>query len=142
MSEMNHSGIKGMKWGVRRFQNADGTLTAAGKERYSSGGDGSSKDSTSGNKTVEEHPDHAKTHDNKPVESMSDAELRERLNRIDMEQRYNKANPANVKRGKELFDKALKVATTASTVIGTGVAIAVNVDKIIGWINGKPISKG
>lgn len=28
-----HHGIKGMKWGVRRYQNEDGTLTAAGKER-------------------------------------------------------------------------------------------------------------
>ena len=30
-----HYGVKGMKWGVRNYQNADGTLTAAGKERYS-----------------------------------------------------------------------------------------------------------
>lgn len=30
-----HHGIKGQKWGVRRFQNKDGTLTEAGKERYS-----------------------------------------------------------------------------------------------------------
>ena len=29
-----HSGVKGMKWGVRRYQNKDGTLTAAGKKRY------------------------------------------------------------------------------------------------------------
>ena len=29
-----HHGIKGQKWGVRRFQNADGSLTKAGKERY------------------------------------------------------------------------------------------------------------
>lgn len=31
-----HSGIKGMKWGVRRFRNEDGTLTEAGKRRYGS----------------------------------------------------------------------------------------------------------
>lgn len=30
-----HSGIKGQKWGVRRFQEEDGTLTEAGKRRYS-----------------------------------------------------------------------------------------------------------
>ena len=29
-----HHGILGMKWGVRRYQNSDGTLTAAGKKRY------------------------------------------------------------------------------------------------------------
>lgn len=29
-----HHGIKGMKWGVRRYQNPDGTLTAAGKKKY------------------------------------------------------------------------------------------------------------
>ena len=31
-----HHGILGQKWGVRRFQNADGTLTAEGKKRYTS----------------------------------------------------------------------------------------------------------
>lgn len=29
-----HHGIKGMKWGIRRYQNKDGTLTNAGKKRY------------------------------------------------------------------------------------------------------------
>ena len=32
--ELYHHGIKGQKWGMRRFQNEDGTLTDAGKERY------------------------------------------------------------------------------------------------------------
>lgn len=32
--EIYHAGIKGMKWGVRRYQNKDGSLTDAGKRRY------------------------------------------------------------------------------------------------------------
>ena len=32
--ELYHFGIKGQKWGVRRFQNEDGSLTEAGKKRY------------------------------------------------------------------------------------------------------------
>lgn len=33
--ELYHHGIMGQKWGIRRFQNPDGTLTRKGKERYS-----------------------------------------------------------------------------------------------------------
>lgn len=32
--ELKHHGIKGQKWGRRRYQNKDGTLTAEGKKRY------------------------------------------------------------------------------------------------------------
>lgn len=32
--EFYHHGILGMKWGIRRFQNSDGSLTDAGKKRY------------------------------------------------------------------------------------------------------------
>lgn len=32
--ELYHHGIKGQKWGVRRFQNEDGSLTTAGRKRY------------------------------------------------------------------------------------------------------------
>ena len=34
-TELRHFGIKGMKWGVRRYQNYDGSYTKAGMKRYS-----------------------------------------------------------------------------------------------------------
>lgn len=34
MNELFHHGVKGMKWGVRRYQNTDGTLTPEGRKRY------------------------------------------------------------------------------------------------------------
>lgn len=34
MVDIYHHGVKGMHWGIRRYQNPDGSLTAEGKERY------------------------------------------------------------------------------------------------------------
>jgi hypothetical protein len=48
-SDIQHHGIKGQKWGVRRFQNEDGTWTAAGKARY---GEGDGNGSSSGARSI------------------------------------------------------------------------------------------
>lgn len=37
INELYHHGIKGQKWGIRRFQNMDGSLTKAGMSRYGNG---------------------------------------------------------------------------------------------------------
>lgn len=43
-NELQHHGILGQKWGIRRFQNKDGSLTAKGRKRYS--GDSSTSKET------------------------------------------------------------------------------------------------
>lgn len=47
-----HHGIKGQKWGIRRFQNEDGTLTKAGIERYAEVSSKSIKVNEDGSSTV------------------------------------------------------------------------------------------
>lgn len=82
--ELYHYGILGQKWGIRRFQNSDGTLTEAGKARY-----GSSKSENKfvrGVKRIGRHQiDKFK---NKHPWMMSDEELNEKTQRAIKEKNY------------------------------------------------------
>lgn len=50
-TELKHYGIKGMRWGVRRYQKKDGSLTSAGKLRYAEVSDKTIKTNSDGSKT-------------------------------------------------------------------------------------------
>lgn len=113
---LDHSGIKGMKWGIRRFQNKDGSLTPAGRKRYSDSGDSdgdkakTTKSSSSGKKRASE---------------MSDSELRERISRLNLEKSFRDLEKETQpkKRGKEFTLRVLeKIGEQSLVNIGTQAA--------------------
>lgn len=115
---LEHHGIKGQKWGVRRYQNEDGTRTAAGKKREQSRSNESA------------HDDYNKAHSGKSVKDMSDAELRNHLNRLQMEKQYSQLTSSDTSKGKKFVSDAMKVATTVATVSTTALTIYNNYGKI------------
>lgn len=54
---LSHHGIKGQKWGVRRFQNPDGSLTPEGRRRYLTTIGGQTDLSKAGGKAVSKYLD-------------------------------------------------------------------------------------
>lgn len=96
--ELWHWGIKGMKWGVRRYQNQDGTLTAEGKKRYQQ----------------DDHPDYTRAHEKKSVRELSDAELNAKINRLQKEKQYQSlvTEPSKIK-------KTIAIAGTTAAALGT-----------------------
>ena len=91
-----HYGILGMKWGVRRYQNKDGSLTSAGKKRYSN------------NDNIKEAPQkNTEEPKKKSVKDMSDEELRREVNRMQLEQNYLRMTGQNIEKGKSAAEIAL-----------------------------------
>jgi len=81
---LRHHGVKGMHWGIRRYQNKDGSLTAAGKKRRAKL-EGELKQLTDKKET-------AAAPRPKTVSEMSDAELRDKVNRLQNERMYYELN--------------------------------------------------
>lgn len=145
--ELYHHGVKGMKWGVRRYQNEDGTRTAAGKKHRNYIAEGAKsigskiKSRRDKNQPVD-HDQLIKSTNAKFLykhrDQLSDAELANRVNRINMENNLRKqANFIS-----DVHMQAVKNAYTGAiqqTMTGIGkVAITATVGTMAAK-NGAPI---
>lgn len=77
-----------------------------------------------------QHEDYTKAHDKTNVRNMSDAELKKRLNRLQMEKQYKKLNPTEVDKGKEYINNVIKTAGSIAALLGTMQAIDKGYDNV------------
>lgn len=137
--ELEHSGIKGMRWGIRRFQNSDGSLTPAGRKRYmkdakwrskyekavaaekakteARNAKTAAKEEKAQESAEQRHQRIMKSSDAKELyknrSELSTEEINERINRIQAEQRlasYIQKEPTKLERAMEKVDSAMGYA--------------------------------
>lgn len=153
VDELYHYGIKGQKWGRRRYQNSDGSLTAAGRERYGSednfkeqypkdvkktldktkSGIGKANDAVKkaqevNDKKVKKEREEKVKQD---VSKMSDQELQKIVNRLNMEERYKQVmNSREAENGKDKVGKILEYAGTALVVGMSALELAMKIQEM------------
>lgn len=159
---LQHWGIKGMKWGVRRYQNKDGTLTNAGQKRYDRDirerTDKNDKNTNyDANRWVREDLNRSKTLANETknltsntkkliddsikntpktkmdLSSMSDKEMRDAINRALLEKQYNDMfAPQQVSKGKEYASQILETVGTTLAITSSALGVALAIKELKG----------
>ena len=107
-NELQHHGIPGQKWGVRRYQNKDGSLTRAGRKRQQ----------------MSQDAKEAKALKKKKVREMSNADLQKLNKRQELERKHKQLNPNAIKKG-------MNIAVVTAAGMGTILAVKNNGKQII-----------
>lgn len=113
--ELKHHGIKGMKWGVRRTEEE-----LARARGHLNNTKNLSRSTTKLRRTAEmEDPS-----------KMSDEELRQKVQRMNLEKQYRDLSTSQVKKGEAITMAALDVAGDVLALTGSAVAIAVSISAL------------
>ena len=122
--ELKHWGIKGMKWGIRRYQNKDGSLTRAGKKRQADNLEKARQAKKAKQDEIREREekrskllkstDASELYKNRDL--LSTEEINERLNRLNAEQRLSQLSNQTKSTGMEKVNKALAVGRKINEV--------------------------
>lgn len=122
--ELYHYGVKGQKWGVRRYQNADGSLTAAGRKRFkqvNSDEKQKARDTETATRLLKEYAEYRK-HQSKELKNEAE-EFRD-LDK-DIADDYLKASE-NAIRDSKVYEKRLKDISNGTLVAGRDFITAYN----------------
>ena len=126
--ELTHHGIKGQKWGIRRFQNPDGTLTEAGKRRYGTAENLAAGKTLKQIKKEKEEKEKEEKEKERLINSgnaasikknaykLTDEEFQRALNRLDKTKKLNEISAANLDTAKKKFQS---IAGTISDIATT-----------------------
>ena len=128
--ELYHHGILGQKWGVRRYQNADGSYTEAGKIHRS----GTERRQTLREKRESRLSDDEKRFrelkKKKPYE-MTNQEMNDFNNRANLLQNYKRLNPGLVSKGLAAVAGVTATMMVANKFFGAGKALSKNAEPIV-----------
>ena len=114
-----HHGIKGQKWGIRRYQNKDGSLTPAGRKKLAKL-DKQYEKVTGGKKAGDSNS----TIKPKTIGEMTNQELQSKIDRARLEKTYTELYLVRVSAGKKLVNRFKDKAI--STMMDRSTKVAVN----------------